>query len=266
MREYTPKDNVQKQAYYTDRFYVAPTVPRLAVDSDEVFANDVEAIKAKFDILDCYIEKEQLVVIINAKDNKGVVKLLKEELSYDFLSELSAVDFLAQRGEFEVFYQMLSMTKKKRLRVKTSIKDNEAIESVEPLFRCADWAERECYDMFGIVFNNHPYLKRILMPDDWQGNPLRKSYPLQGDEFAKWYEVDKIFGKEYRDIIGPELRDAGLVDRYDTTRFARLGKEVAYGADVNGADDVQQQVAQDYDKNNLLVDNFQNQKVLDKRK
>lgn len=68
-------------------------------------------------------------------------------------------------------------------------------------------------------------MKRILMPDDWEGFPLRKTYPLQGDEFAQWYEVDKLFGKEARDIIGPEIRDSARVDRYDTERFARLGHE-----------------------------------------
>ena len=67
------------------------------------------------------------------------------------------------------------------------------------------------------------------MPDDWYDHPLKKTYPLQGDEAASWYEVDKIFGKEARDVIGPEQRDPAAIDRYDTTRFARLGHEVPFG-------------------------------------
>jgi NADH-quinone oxidoreductase subunit C len=87
--------------------------------------------------------------------------------------------------------------------------------------------------MFGIKVNNHPFLKRILMPDDWEGHPLLKTYPMIGDEFASWYEVDKIFGKEYRDVIGPENRDPARIDRYDTKRFSRVGYEVPFAADIS---------------------------------
>ncbi len=229
MRAYKPKDDVQKKPYYTDRFWVAPQVPKEDVSTDEVFAKDLEALKSKFKINDAYIQRGQLVVYIDANDNFKVIKFLKEELTYDQLSELSAIDWLAQKGQFEIFYQLLSMNKRKRLRVKCFINENEAIESVEKLFRSADWSEREMYDMFGIQVNNHPNLKRILMPDDWKGWPLRKTYPLEGDEFAAWYEVDKIYGKEARDIIGPELRDTARIDRYDTQRFAKLGYEVSKG-------------------------------------
>ncbi len=234
MRTYKPKDDVQKKAYYTDRFYVAPQVPKEEVATDEVFASDLEAIKAKFEVLDAYIQVEQMVVFIKPEDNYGVLKLMRDELKYTQLSELSAIDFIAQKDEFEVFYQMLSMSKRKRVRIKMAIKSTQAINSVEKLFRSADWSEREMFDMFGIEANGHPFMKRILMPYDWQGHPLLKTYPLQGDEFASWYEVDKIFGKEARDIVGPELRDTARVDRYDSERFARLGHEVPFGAEVTG--------------------------------
>ncbi|MFA6629697.1 MAG: NADH-quinone oxidoreductase subunit C [Sulfuricurvum sp.] len=233
MRAYTPKDDVQKKPYYTDRYWVAPQVAKSNVNEDAVFAADLEAIRAKFDVLDAYIQVGQMVVVINAADNFDVIKLMKDELDYNQLSEMSAIDWLATEGKFEIFYQMLSMSKRKRVRVKCKIDEKESIESVEKLFRSADWSEREMYDMFGVVVNNHPYMKRILMPDDWEGFPLRKTYPLQGDEFAQWYEVDKLFGKEARDIIGPENRDPARVDRYDTERFARLGHEVPRGADIS---------------------------------
>jgi len=233
MRAYTPKDDVQKKAYYTDRYWVAPMVPKSAVSDDEIFTADLEAIKAKFEVSDAYIQVEQMVVFINPDDLYGVLELLKNECEYTQLTELSAIDWLAEKGQFELFYQMLSMNKRKRIRVKFFIEENQAVESVEKLFRSADWSEREMYDMFGIKINNHPFMKRILMPDDWEGFPLRKTYPLQGDEFAAWYEVDKIFGKEARDVIGPEIRDSAAIDRYDTQRFSHLGHEVPYGADIS---------------------------------
>ena len=234
MRAYKPKDDVQAKAYYTDRFYVAPQVPKTPVEEDEIFAADLEAIKAKFDVKDAYIQVEQMVVYINAHDIYGVLELMRDELEYTQLSEMSAIDWLAKDNTFEIFYQMLSMTKRKRIRVKYFIENGQAVDSVEKLFRSADWAEREMFDMFGIEANNHPFMKRILMPYDWEGHPLLKTYPLEGDEFAAWYEVDKIYGKEARDIIGPELRDTARVDRYDSERFARLGHEVSKGTKITG--------------------------------
>ncbi len=96
----------------------------------------------------------------------------------------------------------------------------------------ASWSEREMYDMYGVKVANHPNMKRIIMPDDWYDYPLRKTYPLIGDETAQWYEIDKIFGKEHREVVGPEIRDCANVDRYDTQRFSRLGHEVQYGTDI----------------------------------
>jgi len=234
MRPYTPKDDVQAKPYYTDRFYVAPQVPKQEVRSDEVFASDLAAIREKFEVKESYIQVGQMVIYINAHDIYGVLEFMRDELSYTQLSEMSAIDWLAKDNSFEIFYQMLSMTKRKRIRVKYFIKKGQAVDSVEKLFRSADWSEREMYDMFGIEANNHPFMKRILMPYDWQGHPLLKTYPLQGDEFAAWYEVDKIYGKEARDIIGPELRDTARADRYDSERFARLGYEVPKGTKITG--------------------------------
>ena len=234
MRAYTDKKNVQAKPYYTDRYWQAPQVAKFEVESDEVFAADLKAIKAKFEVSDAFIQVEQMTVWINPSDIYGVLELMRDELSYTQLSEMSAIDFLEQRGEFEIFYQMLSMTKRKRIRIKFSIKNGEAVDSVEKLFRSADWSEREMFDMFGIEANGHPFMKRILMPYDWQGYPLLKTYPLQGDEFAAWYEVDKIYGKEAREEIGPEIRDTATIDRYDSERFARLGHEVPKGTEITG--------------------------------
>lgn len=232
MREYKAKDDVQQKSYYSDRFYITPSTPKEEVSSDEIFASDLEKLSSAIKLGESYIELGHLVVYIDAKDNYKTIEFLRDELEYDFLVELSAVDYVKQKGGFEVFYEMLSTSKHKRLRVKCFITKGERVDSVEPLFRMADFSEREMFDMFGIKINNHPNLKRILMPDDWYDYPLLKTYPLHGDEVASWYEVDKIFGKEARDIIGPEIRDSAAIDRYDTERFARLGHEVPKGVDI----------------------------------
>ena len=245
MRAYTPKDDVQAKAYYTDRFYVAPQVPKQDVETDEVFAADLEAIKAKFEVKEAFIQVENMVVYINASDIYGVLELMRDELEYTQLTEMSAIDWLAKDNTFEIFYQMLSMNKRKRIRIKYFIENGQAVDSVEKLFRSADWSEREMFDMFGIEANNHPFMKRILMPYDWQGNPLLKTYPLIGDEFAAWYEVDKIYGKEAREAIGPEIRDTARVDRYDSERFARLGYEVPKGTEITGNEEKNEQAYQE---------------------
>jgi NADH-quinone oxidoreductase subunit C len=232
MRKFTPKNDVQKKSYYSDRFYVTPSLPKQSVYNDSTFSNDYLSLNRAVGVEEAYIQAGHLVMYVKPENNVAAVKHAKEIMAYDLLMELSAIDYIADRGGFEVFYEMLSMSKHKRIRIKCFIEENQAIESVEPLFRMADFSEREMFDMYGVKVNNHPYLKRILMPDDWQGHPLRKSYPLIGDEAAQWYEVDKIFGKEARDVIGPEIRDAAAVDRYDTERFARLGHEVPYGTDI----------------------------------
>ncbi|PHO13426.1 NADH-quinone oxidoreductase subunit C [Malaciobacter halophilus] len=232
MREYKPKDDVQNKSYFSDRFYITPSIPKVDVCQDKIFLDDVELLSSKIEILDKYIQKEHLVIYINPKDNINAIEILKNELQYDMLIDISAIDYISSKGGFEIFYEFLSMSKHKRLRLKCFIEEKEELNSVYALFKMANWSEREMYDMYGVKIINHPNMKRILMPNDWHDHPLRKTYPLHGDEAASWYEVDKIFGKEAREIIGPEIRDAAAIDRYDTTRFARLGHEVPYGTDI----------------------------------
>ncbi len=230
MREYKPKKDVQQKAYYNDRFWVAPQLPKEDVSGDEIFSEDLKALQEVVEIKEAYIQKEHLVCIIDCKDNLKTLACLKENCHYNFLMEMGAVDFLAKNGEFEIFYELLSTIKRKRVRIKCSLKEEEAIESVTSLFKSADWSEREMFDLSGVKVNNHPNLKRLIMPDDWSGHPLRKDYPLIGDEAAQWYEIDKIFGKEYREVVGPENRDQARVDKKDTENYAKIKHEVPKGA------------------------------------
>jgi len=262
MRKYTPKGNVQAKAYYTDRFHVVPSVPTQDVSTDDVFAKQLEILSSQVEVKSAYIQIGQMRVEVDHKDNYKAIEILKNECGYAMMTEMSAVDYLAQDGEFEVFYQLLNLQERKRVRVVCRIEKGLAIESIVPLYKSANFAEREVFDMFGLVVNNHPFLKRILMPDDWEGHPLLKTYPLQGDEFASWYEVDKIFGKEAREAIGPENRDPSRIDRYDTKRFSRVGHEVPFGADIS---DGEPDTPIEYSET-LLVDYNKSQTQLENRK
>lgn len=99
------------------------------------------------------------------------------EISFEFLMDVTAVDYLGRRPRFEVVYQLYSLAGKKRLRVKTAVDEEDPeLESATPLFKSANWFEREVWDMFGIRFRGHPDLRRILMYEGFEGHPLRKDY------------------------------------------------------------------------------------------
>ncbi|MWV61906.1 NADH-quinone oxidoreductase subunit C [Helicobacter saguini] len=231
IRAKEPKKDVQKKSYHTDRFYAPSLTPKVPI-SESAYKEVGEILESKVKILQSFVEINQAVFFVDVSDLRVALQILKE-LDYDILSEMSAIDNVAINGEFELFYQLTSHESshknRRRLRVKTRVKEGEEVPSVCDILKAANWSERECYDMFGIKFSGHPFLKRILMPTDWIGYPLLKSYPLKGDSFASWYEVDKIFGREYRDVVGAEQRDSARVDRDDSINFARIGKEVAKG-------------------------------------
>ena len=116
-----------------------------------------------------------------------IAMFLKTELRFNMLADLTAVDYPQREKRFEVVYQLYSFSRNERLRLKVPVGEQETIESVVPIWAGADWLEREAYDMFGIVFDHHPNLKRILLPDEWQGHPLRKDYGILQQD-VKWVQ------------------------------------------------------------------------------
>ena len=226
MRKFEPKDDKSKKNYYDYRFFVPKESVKIPANETK-FIDDLNALK-DFKILKSYVEFDNLVLFCEKDDNLKILKELKN-LGYTILCELSGVDFITSRGGIEVFYQLLDMTRIRRARLKCFVTQKEFLNSATQLFKSANWAERELYDMLGIWIKDHPNLSRILMPDDWYGHPLLKSYPLQGDDFAKWYEIDKIFGKERREEFGEENRDPAFVDSKDTFNFSQIYHETEYG-------------------------------------
>ena len=100
--------------------------------------------------------------------------------AFDLLADLTAADYPKREKRFDVIYHLYSIPKNHRLRIKVKVGDGESLPSASGVWHSAEWHEREVFDLFGVKFDDHPDLRRILLPDEWQGHPLRKEYPLEG--------------------------------------------------------------------------------------
>jgi NADH-quinone oxidoreductase subunit C len=112
-----------------------------------------------------------------------VCEFLRDEpgLAFNFLSDVTAVDLYPNEPRFEVVYHLLSLQNAGRLRLKVRVNgEDPRVDSLVSVYPSANAFEREVFDLFGIQFTGHPYLRRILMPEDWEGHPLRKDYPTEG--------------------------------------------------------------------------------------
>ena len=115
------------------------------------------------------------------------------ELQFNFLAGLTAVDYLPNEPRFAVVYQLYSLSNAEFITLRTSLQSAEAhLSTVETIYPNANWHERELFDMFGIQFDGHSDLRRILMPHDWEGHPLRKDYPLGYEEVQFSFNFDEI--------------------------------------------------------------------------
>lgn len=121
------------------------------------------------------------------------------DLAFAFLAELTAADYWPREPRFELVYIFVSMTHRRRLRLKVRLAGNDArIDTVSDLWPAANWLEREVWDLFGIVFDGHPDPRRLLMPEDWDGYPLRKDYPVQIRKGANSAEPLQVTEDEFR--------------------------------------------------------------------
>ena len=136
-------------------------------------------------------------IFYEASFNKENIHKLFQELknselfNFDQLIDITAIDYPSRENRFEIIYIFLSMKKNKRIVLKTSINENDSLDSIIQIFRASDWYERECYDLFGIKFNNHPDLRRIMTDYNFEGHPLRKDFPLTGHTEVRYSENKK---------------------------------------------------------------------------
>ena len=150
---------------------------------------DAAAVAAKFGVgtpgaavVEAKNEFNEVTLVIDDARIVEVCDFLKTTRNFNRLCAVSGVDWLPADPRFEIVYSLHSTTDWRRFRLKCRV--SEEIDSVYSVWRAADWYEREIFDMFGVKFRNHPDLKRILMPEDWVGHPLRKDYPVHGYRYS----------------------------------------------------------------------------------
>ncbi len=152
------------------------------------FDETVDALEAAFPgfsdaVLRVVVDRGELTLHLDPQRTEDVCRALRDgaDLRYELLLGVSGVDYPAQDERLHVVYHLMSMTYRRRLRLETAVTvEHPHVRSVTGVYPTADFHERETWDMFGVVFDGHPGLTRILMPDDWQGHPQRKDYPLGG--------------------------------------------------------------------------------------
>ena len=131
---------------------------------------------AKFD-------RDEMTIYIERSVIRETCVLLRDDSDcpFNFLSDVTCVDWFPSEPRFEVVYHLLSIPRKERVRLKVRLRSSSpTLDSVTSVWPAANYFEREIFDLFGVRFTGHPYLRRLLMPEDWEGHPLRKDYPVEG--------------------------------------------------------------------------------------
>ena len=119
-------------------------------------------------------------------------------LRFNAIIEVTAADYFPREPRFEIVYHLLSVPKRQRLRLKVRAMAETRVPTIQGVWKGAGWPEREVWDMFGIIFDGHPDLRRLLMPEDWDGHPGRKDYPVQIRKTAQTYEPLEVSEAEFR--------------------------------------------------------------------
>jgi NADH-quinone oxidoreductase subunit C len=126
-------------------------------------------------------DRNELSIYIGRESIREAVSRLKSQGLIDYLSDLTCADFYPREPRFELAYHLLSIKHKDRVRLKVRVSGDDAtVESVFSVWPSVNFFEREVFDLFGIRFLGHPHLRRIMLPEDWEGHPLRKDYPVEG--------------------------------------------------------------------------------------
>ena len=174
--------------------------------------------------LETYIKSDELTIIIDKSNLIKVISFLKEDKGFQFkqLIDICGVDYPNRLERFEIVYHLLSLNLNQRIRVKLSVKDGDMVPSIVTIFEAANWHEREVWDLYGVIFSDHPDLRRILTDYGFEGHPLRKDFPLSGFTQVKYDDSEKRVINEKVNLVqdfrsfdfespweGPEYNDVG---------------------------------------------------------
>ncbi len=164
---------------------------------NEKLSDVIKAIKENFDVNE-HIFSDEHSLIIAPGDVVEICKTLRDEFGFNMLSSLTAVDYWPEGDpRFHVAYQLYSLDDNITLRLRAEVPgDDPFVPTIEDLYPNANWHERELWDMFGIKAEGHSDLRRILMPYEWEGHPLRKDYPLGYEEVQFSFNADEIDAKK----------------------------------------------------------------------
>jgi NADH-quinone oxidoreductase subunit C len=128
-------------------------------------------------------DRDEMTIYVDRSYLREACALLRDnpDFPFNYLSDVTCIDRYPSEPRFEVVYHLLSISKRERVRLKVRLDGSSpVVESITSVWPGANYFEREIFDLFGIRFSGHPYLRRILMPEDWEGHPLRKDYPVEG--------------------------------------------------------------------------------------
>jgi NADH-quinone oxidoreductase subunit C len=129
---------------------------------------------------DAKYDRDELTITV-ARENIIAAAKAVQQAGYNFLEDVTAVDWYPSEPRFQITYHIVSMSMKQRIRLIARLdSDDAAIDSITSVWPSANFYEREVFDLFGVHFGGHPNLRRIMMPEDWNGHPLRKDYPVEG--------------------------------------------------------------------------------------
>lgn len=185
-------------------------------------ASTVETLRKKFPqaIVETADFRDEQTIILQPAQLVEVCTFLKQDQHYNLLETITAVDWLERVPRFDVVYQLLSLSHQCFLRLKILVgqrgEEHPAVPTVTGIWPGANWYEREVYDLFGITFEGHPDLRRILMPPDWTTHPLRKDYPLSGFDLPEPHWGGQV----------PYTSDPGVGDYYQQTLRTPEGREL----------------------------------------